>query len=222
MKVITYEKFITRFPIINNQINIDEMDRDTRGFYFTMYSLYSDYLERFLIKHTNIKKVDDAIRSNPLFSTVSSDDKDFYQELSVNLKYLYIRNNIHIENLDKNENKFLANKIINDDFAFDTSTEDFMAKTYKKVISELPLEDNEAYINYGPEVEYFYAPSNSLVIGLRFNEENNNDFVNRKITLEDYITLLENDIAKKLNIGVKVIIYDSHSIKKKDKMSKLK
>lgn len=222
MKVITYENFKTRFPVLNNQINIDEMERSTRGFYFTMYSLYSDYLEKFLIKHTSIKNVDDNLDNNPLFNRVNVNDKDFYQGLSVKLKYFYIRNNIHIENLNSDENRFLMNKIINDDYEFDIDTEKFISETYKKVISELPLDEKKAYINYGPEEEYFYVPSNSLVIGVRYDEENYNDLVDKNTILDDYISMLENDISTKLNIDVRIIIYDSYSIKKKDDNLKLK
>lgn len=222
MKVITYENFKTRFPVLNNQINVDEMENNTRGFYFTMYSLYSDYLEKFLIKHTIIENIDDDLDNNPLFNCVSDNDKDFYQGLSVKLKYFYIRNNIHIENLNSEENRFLMNKIINDDYEFNTETEDFINKTFKKVISELPLEEKEAYINYGPEVEYFYAPSNSLVIGVRYDEENNQNLIDKKNILNNYIHVLENEISTKFNIGVRIIIYDSFSVKKKDENVNLK
>ena len=216
MKVITYEKFKSRFPVLNNQINVDEMEKSQRGFYFTMYSLYSDYLERFLIKHTRIKNIDDTLDMNPLFNCVNDEDKDFYQELSTKLKFFYIRNNLHIENLSSDESKFLMNKIINDEYEFDTETEDFIRKTYKRVIAELPLQEQEAYINYGPEVEYFYAPSNALIIGLRYDEKDRNNLIDKKIILEDYISMLENDISNKLNLSVRVIIYDSSSIKKNE------
>ena len=218
MEIIKIEDYKTRFPIINDGIDIDTMSEEIIGFHFAMYSLYTDFLVNYIIKNTSLKQREETLINSQLLFPIDDEDKDFYQSTTGRyLNYFYIRNNIHIENLTNDETNFLINKIRNDEFEYDAEVEKFIKNTFSKVINDYDISKPPVTINYGPIAEQYYAPTNSLILGFRFNEDVI-DVENKikKIEQSNNIALeIEKEISEKLGVNARVIIYDSYSVKKK-------
>ena len=139
------------------------------------------------------------------------------------LKYFYIRNNIYLNRLTKEELEFLKRKLINRDYSFDESVFNFINSTYKKLIFEVINENPSiiAKISYGPVSDTYFALNNSLVLGIRYDEFNigtmteDEWFFNRikqKELIETLIQNLETKISNDLKIPCKVIEYDNFSV----------
>ena len=105
---IDEEEYKLRFPNFD-KFDITEIDKDVKFYYLSLYTSYMKSFTEYLIKNTNIKKYDDELLSSNLkFYPVLYNNKDVYQKLNQNLlKYFYIRNNIYITRLSKEELKFL-------------------------------------------------------------------------------------------------------------------
>lgn len=216
MKNITYKDLETCFP----KIEIENTDEQFLG----VYSLYNKLVVDYLDKNLKLSDFDNHFKNNELnYIKVNDNDMDIYQYLSSDfLNYFYIRNNLHLERLDNDEYKFLINKSLNNDDSLDETSEMFINKTIKKVLSESL--DGEYEINYGPSNPKFYAQTNSLVIGFRYDEFNNegvSDEVwdnNHEKQIDDiFQTFLDLEIqAENFKLmPVKIIQYNEYSVKKK-------
>lgn len=216
MKNITYKDLETCFP----KIEIGNTDEQ----YLGVYSLYNKLVIDYLDKHLKLSDFDNHFKNDELnYIKVNDNDMDIYQYLSSGfLNYFYVRNNIHLERLDNDEYNFLINKLLNVDDSLDEKSELFIDKTIKKVLSESL--DGEYEINYGPSNSKFYAPTNSLVIGFRYDEFNNegvSDEVwdnNHEKQIDDiFQTFLDLEIQAETFklMPVKIIQYNEYSVKKK-------
>ena len=223
MKKITRDIYNTRFPLVNydyfnNLNNVEE--------YLDNYSLYVDLLLKYLIKNTDIKKIDDEIKNCKDymfdFEPISEKKQDLYQYLcNHELSFFYIRNNIYIERLTEGELLFLNSlkdvDIYNDDIDL------FIKNTYKRLIKEDTRNDGKDYIiNFGPsDNQRFFSPNNSLVIGARMNEYvkslDTEEEIDEYYKRLDYFTKqcekLKKELNEKLNDEVNVIEYGESSIR---------
>ena len=210
---------------INDKIyqNMNEIQKDE---YLNMYSLYMNFFIKYLIKIINLQEYDKLFSgSSPIFVPVKDKNMDIYQLVcSSLLKYVYIRNNLYLERLTADELKFLRTKLTNCDYSFNKEAFEFINTTFKKVIFELIDNDYNkiVQINRGPLSESFFAPNNSLVIGLRYDKFNLNNmseeawFENQCDQWEfvrSMIQKMEMNISSVLHIPCKVIEYDEFSIK---------
>lgn len=157
MELISIEDYKTRFPVIDDKIDIEKMPENIRGYHFVMYSLYIDFLVNFIINNTSILNYENLLNESGLdFYAVQDKNKDFYQATTGKyLEYFYVRNNIHLENLSKEETKFLSDRILNDEFNYDVEVQNFISSTFKRVISEVDVLKAPAIINYGPKLISF-------------------------------------------------------------------
>ena len=223
--LISEEDYELRFPN-NDKLNIKEMSQNLKTDFLKMYSFYMNLFTKYLTTKTLIKKFDDYLNhSNLNFVKIEEENKDIYQKLSGNtLKYFYVRNNLYLDRLTTEEIMFLKNLIINNSMELDSKTEKFIESTYKKLMFEDIDESSDILTNFGPENIQFFAPSNALIIGFRYDEFNYNGMSDKEWD-ENYnkqILLLEN-IFKQLNENIKnnfnnnsyIIKYDDFSIKKK-------
>ena len=186
----------TKIPYDNKEY-FDSMSPESQESYLKLYSLYNNLLIQYLIKKYNLNLYDEMIQNSKRnFKKVDTKDMDIYQYTSSKyLNYLYIRNNIYIEKLSKEELLYLSNtKEI-----LDYNNEQFIEKTYKKVIFE-----NE-YTMYGPDNSKYLKKPNTLIIGLRCKSiDLNNDssdeldnFLSQQQYLKLFITIL---LTQKYNI----------------------
>ena len=77
MQVINEETFEERYPKFG--IDISEMDKDAKDYYFSTYSLYMDLLYQYIIKNTNILKYENMLKEHGVNPVINS-KKSFYQK----------------------------------------------------------------------------------------------------------------------------------------------
>jgi len=218
MKNITLEKYETRFPNSNeeyfNKLNIEQ-----KQLYLDYVSKYYTLLLEFLIQKGNLKSLDDSLKnSKNNFIKVEEENMDLYQYMSSdNLQFLYLRNNIYVERLSKDDLNYLRSIDLNN---LTEENFDFVKRTYELLINE---EYNKTTkMNFGPMDEEFLSDSNSIIIGLRIDDYKLDDGINADqiMNIESELDFAKSFIKAKLEkvvSNVKVIRYRSGSIKSLNK-----
>ena len=75
-------------------------DENFTSEFTSLYQTYTKLLEQYIEKKVGLKEMDEVLENSKLnLKTVSLSDQDIYQSLS-SFKYLYIRNTLHLENLE--------------------------------------------------------------------------------------------------------------------------
>lgn len=152
---------------------LKEKDSKAKKEYISLYNLYRKLFTEYIVQKLELNKYDKELEESILkFYTTPKEDMDVYQYFSSEeLKYFYIRNNIYIERLTDENIKFLRDKIEKKNYDLDDETKELIENTYKKVIYEGNIEDGKKYITlYGPNNRNYLAPSDSIVIGFRYDE----------------------------------------------------
>lgn len=204
----------TKIPYDNKEY-FDSMSPESQESYLKLYSLYNNLLIQYLIKKYNLNLYDKMIQNSKRnFKKVDTKDMDIYQYTSSKyLNYLYIRNNIYIEKLSKEELLYLSNtKEI-----LDYNNEQFIEKTYKKIILE-----NE-YTMYGPDNPKYFKKPNTLVIGLRCKSidlnNDSDDELDNFLSQQQYLKLFIPELSRQLNDrnldSIEVIEYNNSSVEKR-------
>ena len=123
------------------------------------------------------------------------ENSEFNNELNAS-KYFYMLNKINIERLSNEEVQFL-NTISLADNEFNQKIEEFLLKTYQKVL----FSDNaQGYLYYGPESSAYVAPSKAIAIGVYYDKYGFSS--GNRLTLEevdaneDVLCNVLNDIQK--------------------------
>ena len=105
--------------------------------------------------------------------------------------------------------------------------EKFVEDTYKDIILEIP-NGQVINISYGPDNGKFYKPSNSIIIGVRYNQFSNelgdtfSNFSSALGQINLLTSILEYGVEEKIGIPFNVIIYDEFSVHCKKKVSQKK
>lgn len=195
--------------------------------FINMYFIYRKLFTEYMIELLDLKKYDDEIKASIYkFLTISKDNADFYQAFSDNfLNYIYIRNNIFIENLNIEEFNYLKSLINRENIQLDEPLKNFIEKTYKKVIFQDLLNNGEICMTfYGPQTSAYCTTNDSLVIGFRYDEfnlNNMNDFDwninhnNQVAFLDKLFYKIKSDISKRISIPIEIIKYNEFSTTKK-------
>ena len=191
--------------------------------YYRLYRNYRMLLDKYLVNKLSLDTYDNRIASSNLkFIPVKEEDMDFYEYISsMNLKYIYLRNKIYVEKLSPKDIDALLN------ISFKTLNNptkeifDIIENTYISVIDGNSEEDITALSRYGPDNDYYWFPSNEIVIGIRCddfaengstketwqeNESKQNDF------LSSLMEELANNANKILKTKVNVIRYDDYTL----------
>lgn len=221
---ITIKDYEKRNPC-SNKVFFDNLSNDVKQKYLDMHALYIDLFIQYMNKKYNLKKYDDYIKnSKSNFKNIDIINMDLYQYLSSkHFSYIYIRNNVYIERLNKEEFSFLKQKLINDDYNLDEKTFSFVENTFQKILFEIT--DNDIYdVCYGEDLDKFLKPNNALIIGVRVDEFNKENNINDEIWIKKYreasyeldliIDYLEFNLSKKINVPCFVIKYNDFSINK--------
>ena len=106
------------------------------------------------------------------FKSVNKEKMDFYQYCTCDeLKFFYIRNNLYMENLTEQEKEFLTRYSKNADDISKEEIENFVKNSFHKVIvKNNEKEELEYLIPFGPDSIRYFAKSNSIVIGFRYEQ----------------------------------------------------
>lgn len=188
-----------------------------------LYTYYHKYLMKYLEDKLNITEDDEILKnSESKMTKIEKKDMDIYQYLSSDMyDYFYLRNNMYIDRLTEDErntlNKFIADK----EEKITPEIVKFIESTFKKVIIEMPNEEEGINVSYGIFHPDFFAPNLSIVYGVRyddydygildFSEELRNHRLQDVEILGDLIKIKSEEI---LDIPVRVIKYDKWCVKK--------
>jgi len=109
--------------------------------YVKIYLAYKNLLEYYLFTRLNLNKYDNALNSCGLtFPSVEKSCMDFYQIFSKHLgNYFFLRNNLYIERLSKEDLLYISNLITSDSMDMEEAMR-FIERTYKEIIRENPQE----------------------------------------------------------------------------------
>ena len=223
MNFVDEELLLLERPNIRKECNI-KSDEEMKK-YLLIYSVYNKLLIEFLIEKYYLKEVDKELeKRKDSFPEVPSSEKDLYQSLSEGyLKYFYLRNNIYIERLTNEQLNYLFSIYQSNNLELTPQNRQFISDTYLKLILESPNE-KEININYGPDNIKYYKPSNSIIIGVRYNQfQNIHTDENTFSLLEDKLHILTNfleyRIKKEIDIPFNIIEYNEYSINCKKKVN---
>lgn len=211
--------------------NIDIALAETKGLasngslkeeYFLVQSKYYYYLGLYLNKALPIDTAERELEKVGQ-KKLEEKDMDIYQYLSSN-PFFYIRNTLYIERLSKECLQYFL--LHNDEEVLDPQMEQIISSTYKEIIAYRNFDNETFEISYGPISPSYNALNTSLVLGIRFREENSDDYptedewfedyCNRREVVENIKEEFENNASQVLNCDVKVIEYFQESIKKKN------
>lgn len=224
MKIITENQFTSS--------NIDNtyfltLDEENKKRYLINYSFYYNYLIQYISKLVGLEQLDKIlVNSENNYQKIREEEMDIYQYVSSPyFDFFYIRNNVAIERLSQEEKLELEKFIIENRETINPEIENFINRTIVKVITENPTNDLTSMINYGPFEPEYLSQNASIVIGLRFEEDNDytrDNFLdrrnNRKTETEILTSLIKTKyvpiIKEKLGIGFSVFEYNKESVKK--------
>lgn len=226
MKSITVEEFKTRIPFSNSEY-FNSLDREEQESYVALYNTYSSLLTDYFINNFKLDEYDEALVDSPYsFTKIEEDDMDIYQYLaSDKLNFVYLRNNLYIERLSREEQQYLIDKAQEDDISFDDEADEFIKTTFEKVMLENFDSRESTNVFYGPDNGNFIYPDNAIIFGIRYNdyyqlpgqseedwlEENNN----RLQDVETLSTILETRMSKLTGVDCYAVKYNEFSTKKK-------
>ena len=211
---LVYPQITNNDLLVEKGFKIDEENNE----YFKLLNKYKKLFEEYLKEKLPLELIDDNMKKSDLkFVPVKKEDMDFYQITStMNLDYIYLRNNLYIEKLSKEDLEFLSKKD-----KLDEESKEFIKRTYQTVINPY---DEKRIIFYGPENEKHLCDSTDVVLGIRYNEFEQNgmsdeefqkNFLEQLRLIAQVSTLLEIASPNELGSGVKVIQYNELSIMKK-------
>ena len=186
--------------------------------YFKIYSTYKFLLEKWILSVMPLRYYEDKIKfSKYSFDFVSEDSMDVYQYYSnMNLNYIYLRNNIYVENFDEKEIKYILDKCDSNNLVLDNNTIEFLNRTYKKAISDSFCDPFlQTNIIYHPSNNFNYSlASDTIVLGLRYDEFSGEE--EEYAEKEKYVYNLMSNLNKELKQHNAVILkYGEYSVKKK-------
>ena len=225
MIYITEEEFL---DIKSNHINMDLLE--TKGLanngvlndkYYLLQSKLYYYLNQILDKKLGLNSIEGLFRDSKL-PPVSNDEKDIYQHLSPN-QYFYLRNNFYIENLMVEE----INTILNYN-ELDQNLENFILTNLRKLFVPSTINYDNLVTNFGPNNIEYSAPIDSIVLGLRFSEEEPigltedeifDKYCDNREKIETFKEKAIEVFKNKMNYDVKVIEYFSNDIKKNENIT---
>lgn len=226
IKIITEKDYNSFFPQITS-ITLKKYPNIQQEKELICYSLYHNWLLIYISNKLQLKKYDDLICDSGLkFEVISSKDMDIYQYLASDyLKYFYLRNNLHLENLSEEEFELLVKFSTNKEYGYDEEKEKFVESTYQRVIFDDVLGNKQIVsTNYGPQSGSYFAPNNAIVIGFRYNELYNIGMTDdewdelhdeQMDVLSDILNLCNIENQNALYIPYEIIIFNDFSVRKR-------
>ena len=190
--------------IVNNQISEK---------YIKLQEKYRFYFKQYLYEDLNLPFYDNIINKSDLkFGICSDEKKDYYQKQS-NLKYIYIKNNMHIEKLDINDLELLENNNEKDILV------EMIKRTYTNIIKINTLNNKKCPNKFrtqmfeGFNTNKTILPNDSLILVIREGDAKNNltgesfkENLKQKYNfINDLISKMEKDFNDKLKCSIDII-----------------
>ena len=190
--------------------------------YFLLYKNYRMLLDKYLLQLLPLKGIDDILINSALsFIPVKGDNMDFYQQSSsMNLKFIYLRNDTYVEKLSNDDIDFIVN--LSEENLLNPSSDalNLIKRTFNYVIDS-NFNNDDVVINkcYGLDIDKYWIDSCELVFGIRYDVFNDNglsdeewsdNYFNQCSFLEKLISEFELKCSGILNIGVNFLTYDDN------------
>lgn len=216
MNIITERDYLTIIP--NSNQDYFQKLGSSRETYLKLSTLYRSLLNQYL-KNRVLGKYDNILtNSNLKFLPLTTDEQDVYQFYNnADMKYYYVRNNIYIEYLSTTELEYLTNKFLSQNSLLTEEDSKFIEATFAKVIQERLLNSEKDYnVFYGPNSLNYCTNYKSLVIGVRYDEFNQNNMTddeweenydNQQTLLINLNEKLEKELQDMFDMPVKIIEY---------------
>jgi hypothetical protein len=147
--------------------NLIGADNTLTDDYLRLQSAYVARFYSYLNKAVDITQYDDALTNSKYnFVPIAQETQNVYQRYgSFGNKYIYLRNNFHIERLSSDDLHLLESAGVGE------ILEDMVKRTFKDVIT-IRYDDNEeafdAIYDIGALTGLAVAPNNALVLGLSY------------------------------------------------------
>ncbi len=184
--------------------------------YSMLAERYKRFFEQYLMDNLPLEQIDQNMRESNLgFCPIKEADMDRYQKSSgMGLGYLYLRNDFYIELLDGANLDYLDKAAV-----YNPEVAAFIQRSFRRVID--PFEEPTP-IFYGPENGQFLCDSDSIVIGVRYDEFNTEledeaftkNFMERQRILSQLSTVLEIYAQQTLGTKLRFIQYNEASVMK--------
>jgi hypothetical protein len=184
--------------------------------YYILHAAYRTVFQNILLKNLPLKKYDDEIKNNELnFLKKAENHKNIYQKYDVmQLNYIYLRNNIHIERLSRSNIDLIKECIDKKEINITKELVDMVKETYKEVIKIKNVNDINNDLNIIYEVLLFgnkVAPSDALIFEIATEPQlDKNGIVsqNKENLKQDYIY----DLKQRMEIEIKKVLNDINII----------
>lgn len=161
---------------------------------------YKQLAEKIISSIINFSIIDEYISNNNYdVPAVSDFDYNFYHKFSsLGSKYMFLRNNIHIERLTADEIKELINN----------PTRDFFQKTYRKVLFESENNSNTFFGSPRPKTE---VKANSLVFEFAYDMKKTNSMnqINQIDALVIEFKKFVEEISQKIGVETSFLEYNA-------------
>lgn len=186
--------------------------------YFMLSERYKHFFEQYIMDNLPLAHVDRNMQESNLgFCPIKEADMDWYQKSSgMGLRYLYLRNDFYIELLERDELDFLE-----DAAAYNQQVAEFIRHSFRRVIDPC---DEPTSIFYGPENGQFLCDSDTIVLGVRYDEFNSEledvvfamNFLEKQRILSQLSSVLEEYAVQALGAKLRFIQYNEVSVKQAD------
>ena len=193
--------------------------------YVTLLKNYKLLFEKYLLSKVRLDEYDKKMENSELlFVPIKPEKMDCYQATSsMGLKYIYLRNYLHVEKLSSSD----INRIISlsDNGLNQPSKElyDLIEATYRDVINSSFDKNVDYMCCYGVDSDRFWFVSSALVFGVRHNEYEkhgmdgptwlHNNYCQHKF-VNSLMNQMQKEISNILGIETGLIVYNDYTVKK--------
>lgn len=137
--------------------------------YLCMQAIYRANLDAYLLDALDIRQLDEEMRSSSLgFVSPKPEDRDLYErESTLGLKYIYLRNNLYIEYLEREQLDLLEHQLKTGKEAVTDEIRKMVKETYQEIIRVREPEERTDSCNFfyaGTEGNIPEIPNHALVL----------------------------------------------------------
>lgn len=137
--------------------------------YLCMQAVYRANLDAYLMEMLNLRKLDDELKESGLgFTAAKPKDQNLYErESTMGLRYICLRNNLYIENLETGQLNILEHQLRTGKEAVTDEIQEMVKRTYQEVLRVRDPEDWEGqgrFLYAGSQGRKPEIPNQALVL----------------------------------------------------------
>lgn len=137
---------------------------------------YRKGLQEFLVEQLDLKEYDFMLEESEMnYIPNNEESKSEAQKMGdLGLKYIYLRNDLHLERLDENDVNILEDELRENRGEISEKAKDIIKDTYANVITPIEIiteEDKNSLTYYDEELSPQFVPMEALVLEIGTMEE---------------------------------------------------